>query len=63
MNQLFRSSYDDYLGAPSTQSSTIDHNDDDDGSDFACLGNSVDNVHVRTLSDSSNAAANALSFE
>jgi hypothetical protein len=60
MNQLFRS-HDDYLGAPSTHSSTIDH--DDDGSDFACLGNSVDNVHVRTLSDSSNAAANALSFE
>jgi hypothetical protein len=62
MNQLFRSSFDDYLGAPSTYSSTIDH-DDDGSSDFACLGNSVDNVHVRTLSDSSNAAANALSFE
>jgi hypothetical protein len=62
MKQLFRSSLDDSLGAPSTYSNTIDH-DDDDGSDFACLGNSVDNVHVRTLSDSSNAAANALWFE
>jgi hypothetical protein len=58
MNQLFHS-HDDYLGAPSTHSNTIDH-DDDDGSDFACLGNSVD---VRTPSDSSNAAANALWFE
>jgi hypothetical protein len=61
MNQLFRS-YDDYLGAPSTYSSNIDR-DDDGSSDFACLGNSVDNVHARTLSDSSNAAANASRFE
>jgi hypothetical protein len=61
MNHFFHSSYDDFsLGAASTHSSTIDH---DDGSDFACLNDSVDNVHVRTLSDTSNAAVDASWFE
>ena len=60
MNHFFHSSYDDFLGAPSPHSSNIDH---DDGSDFACLKNSVDNVHARTLSDTSNAAVDASWFE